>query len=191
MKPIAHAREYAQVNIRIDDSSRCPFFLPNESQELSLTLRTGDTFVLDGATGVGKSSLAKSVLHSLQSRRSTKSSLGFTVSVNMDPMKPVRARMLFQNANLLDELSIMDNLQLGAASTCMSEGPGAQNWLELLGLSKGVEKLMPTQLSVGMRRRAALAQALVGAPDVLILDEPYVFYALCRRKGSNHPILYH
>jgi len=86
-------------------------------------------------------------------------------------------RMLFQSGELFNDMTVFDNVayplrehtHLPPAllkSTVMMK-------LEAVGL-RGAAKLMPSELSGGMARRAALARAIALEPDLIMFDEPFV-----------------
>jgi phospholipid/cholesterol/gamma-HCH transport system ATP-binding protein len=83
---------------------------------------------------------------------------------------------MFQGGALLDSLTIYDNLALPLRERSrlpeseVSERVSRQ--LAAVGL-EGTEKLLPGQLSGGMIKRAALARALIAAPEILLCDEPF------------------
>jgi len=84
--------------------------------------------------------------------------------------------MMFQGGALLDSLSVFDNVALPLREhSPMSEAEiraEVEDVFASVGL-EGVSELMPAQLSGGMQKRAALARALIMAPDLLLCDEPF------------------
>ncbi len=81
--------------------------------------------------------------------------------------------LVFQNPTLFSWLTIYDNIafSLKARGIYKDNKARVQEYLELVGL-KDFANAYPHQLSGGMAQRASIARALVGHPEVLLLDEP-------------------
>ena len=83
--------------------------------------------------------------------------------------------MLFQGAALFDSLSVGGNVGFTLREhTDLDEATitkRVRESLELMGL-KGVEELMPAELSGGMKKRVGLARAICARPDIILYDEP-------------------
>ena len=87
---------------------------------------------------------------------------------------PDRA-VVFQQASLFPWLSVFDNVTLGVKCKGMPKSdyaPRAEHLLEEVGLTK-FARHYPYQLSGGMQQRVQIARALISAPDVLLMDEPF------------------
>lgn len=98
--------------------------------------------------------------------------------------------LVFQEANLLPWASIEDNVALplrlqGVARR--QRRARARALCELTGIA-GFERSRPYELSVGMRQRAALAQALIVGPRLLLLDEPFAALDAMTRDAMNEEL---
>jgi putative ABC transport system permease protein len=81
---------------------------------------------------------------------------------------------VFQSYNLINHLSVLDNVELGMTLSGVSQSDRRQRALEVLervGLKEQVNK-RPTKLSGGEKQRVAIARALVNDPDIILADEP-------------------
>lgn len=87
-----------------------------------------------------------------------------------------RIGMMFQGGALLDSLTVFDNVALGLReNTALSEAQIADRvheQFDAVGL-QDVDSLLPGELSGGMRKRAALARAMIASPEILLIDEPF------------------
>jgi NitT/TauT family transport system ATP-binding protein len=95
--------------------------------------------------------------------------------------------MVFQESNLLPWFSIADNISLPLRVRGVPKRERraeAARLCELVGIA-GFEHRRPDQLSIGMRHRAALARALVEAPNLLLLDEPFAALDAMTRETMN------
>ena len=129
---------------------------------LSLTFPEGSFTAIVGPSGTGKSTVLN-LLAGLQT-----CSTGEISGLNPD----ARQALMFQNPRLMPWLSVIDNLKLVGDQSPEHHA----RCLELLnhtGLSDRV-KDYPGALSGGMQRRAALARAFCIAPELLLMDEPFV-----------------
>ena len=145
---------------------------------LSFEVRPGEVLAIVGASGCGKSTLLR---HLVGQDRPTAGHVSFSgQDVHHGPratLAALRRRfgVMFQAGALWSSMSLGDNLMLPMrmftdldAAECALR---ARFKLALVGLDGGFD-LMPSQLSGGMRKRAALARALALEPDLLFLDEP-------------------
>jgi phospholipid/cholesterol/gamma-HCH transport system ATP-binding protein len=145
---------------------------------VTLDVQTGETLVLLGGSGSGKSVLLKHLNGLLRPDAGSVEVEGTQLeSLDEDGLVPVRRRvsMLFQQGALFDSLTVGDNVAFPIREHRMlaEEDIPARvtQVLAMVGLEKS-EGLMPAELSGGMRKRAALARALVLEPRVLLYDEP-------------------
>lgn len=135
---------------------------------VNLNIEDGDFVCLIGPSGCGKSTMLR-ILAGLD-----KPTEG-TVYINGEKItRPNYDRgLVFQDPNLFPWLNIHDNIAYGLKTRHIykKDKEKVGQFMELVGLS-GFEKSYPHQLSGGMCQRAALARALIGEPNALLLDEP-------------------
>lgn len=134
-------------------------------QQIDLTFARGEFVILLGASGCGKSTLLRLVA-GLERPTSGEVRVGAQPVRGVDP----RCAIVFQEPRLLPWRTVAANVALGARRVAGNASPEAL--LEQVGLT-GFAGAWPHQLSGGMAQRAALARALAGRPDVLLLDEPF------------------
>ena len=145
---------------------------------VTLDVRAGEALVLLGGSGSGKSVLLKHLNGLLRADAGSVEIEGTSLEpLDEEALVPIRRRvsMLFQQGALFDSLTVGDNVAFPLREHHMlSEAkiPGRiAEALAMVGL-EGTQRLMPAELSGGMRKRAALARALVLEPKVLLYDEP-------------------
>jgi phospholipid/cholesterol/gamma-HCH transport system ATP-binding protein len=166
------------IKIRIRDLHK-RFGAKQVLDGLDLDVAEGESVVVIGGSGTGKSVLLKCVLGLLEPDRG---------SILIDGQEVVglgrRAReqvmqkfgMLFQNAALFDSLPVWENVAFGLLNV---KGVGraeakdrAIETLSQVGLGVDVADLWPAELSGGMRKRVGLARAIATQPEILFFDEP-------------------
>jgi phospholipid/cholesterol/gamma-HCH transport system ATP-binding protein len=145
---------------------------------VTLDLHAGETLVLLGGSGSGKSVLLKHLNGLLRPDAGSVVVDGTPLeSLDEDGLVPIRRRvsMLFQQGALFDSLTVGNNVAFPLREHRMlpeADVPArVADALAMVGLD-GTERLMPAELSGGMRKRAALARALVLEPKVVLYDEP-------------------
>jgi len=134
-------------------------------RDIDLTIAAGERVALLGASGCGKSTLLRLVA-GLDRPTSGEVRLGSDLVTEVDP----RCGVVFQEPRLLPWRTVAGNVALGARRVAGALPPA--DMLQRVGLT-GSERVYPHQLSGGMAQRAALARALVGQPQILLLDEPF------------------
>jgi putative ABC transport system ATP-binding protein len=143
-------------------------------QGVSLTLERGEFVAVTGPSGSGKSTLLACLAGMDDPDGGSVRIDGQRISHRREADRAsMRARhigVLFQNANLLEHLTLAQNLSL-ARSFAGRAQPDRPDLLAQLGLQTRA-KAYPSQLSGGELARAGLAVALVNAPTVLLADEP-------------------
>jgi len=146
--------------------------------DLNLDINKGETTVIIGRSGVGKSVLLKHIIGIMSPD---------TGQVLVDGIDVTRLRgkqvdlfrlkfgMLFQGAALFDSLSVGENVGFSFLEhTKLSKKEIAKHVreaLELVGL-RGIEDLKPAELSGGMKKRVGLARAICRRPEIVLYDEP-------------------
>ena len=145
---------------------------------LSLDVLAGETLVILGGSGSGKSVLLKHMNALLRPDAGTVAVDGVALeTLDEDALTTVRRNvaMLFQQGALFDSLTVAENVAYGLREHELVPPEGidepVRRALGMVGL-EGTERLMPAELSGGMRKRAALARALVLEPRALLYDEP-------------------
>ena len=135
--------------------------------DVRLTVGDGEFVAVLGPSGCGKSTLLRLVA-GLDQPTTGIVRLGDRVVSGVDP----RCAVVFQEPRLLPWRSVASNVALGARRLGMKAKPRPDGLLDQVGLA-GFGGAYPHQLSGGMAQRAALARALIGQPQVLLLDEPF------------------
>jgi phospholipid/cholesterol/gamma-HCH transport system ATP-binding protein len=145
---------------------------------LDFTIRRGETFVILGRSGSGKSVTLRQ-LNGLD--RPTAGRVVFDgielSALEEHELFPLRRRMamLFQGGALFDSMTVLENIAFPMrqhsylADVELAERVAAK--LALVGL-EGIEQKMPAALSGGMKKRVALARSLALDPEVVLFDEP-------------------
>lgn len=140
---------------------------------VNLTVHAGETIAIMGPSGVGKSTLLH-ILGTLDKPSSGRLEISEKNALG-DAAPTLRNRHLgfvFQNYNLLDEYSVLDNVLMPAKIARISGmEEKAKKLLKEVGLSTHVHHLAK-QLSGGEKQRAAIARALCNDPDLILADEP-------------------
>ena len=147
-------------------------------KDISLTIEKGETIAIIGGSGSGKSTLLRLMIGL---DRPTSGEIyigGENIAVlSEDALDRVRLRMgmVFQYSALFDSMTVGENVSFGLREhTDKSEAEIRRivgEKLELVGLP-GVEKLMPQELSGGMKKRVGLARAIATDPEIIFYDEP-------------------
>lgn len=146
---------------------------------LSLDVRRGEILGFVGASGSGKSVLLRTIL-GLNSKQSGSIILfGQDLDETTEAQKislDMRIGVLFQHGALFSALTVAENIMvpmreyLDLSPSLMREL--AMVKIALVGLQPDAADKVPSELSGGMIKRAALARALALDPDIVFLDEP-------------------
>ncbi|MFE7576222.1 ABC transporter ATP-binding protein [Streptomyces sp. NPDC057521] len=163
--------ELREVSRRYDDG-------PPALHEASLTVLPGEAVAILGPSGSGKSTL----LNLLAGLDRPDAGSVTVDGVRVDQLgeaasalyRRARIGMVFQFFNLLDDLTVTDNVALPARLAGLSRGEAARRAAELLqrlGIDRHA-RAYPGRLSGGQRQRVAVARALMNRPALLLADEP-------------------
>jgi phospholipid/cholesterol/gamma-HCH transport system ATP-binding protein len=146
--------------------------------DVSLSVQRGHIAVIIGGSGAGKTTLLRLLIGLDKPTTGSIIVDGIDIApLNETQLNRVRQKfgMVFQYAALLDSLSVLDNVAFPLREhTKLKEKEIRDKVLEklaVLGLN-GVERRFPSQLSGGMRKRVALARALMLEPEIIVYDEP-------------------
>ncbi|WP_051844362.1 ABC transporter ATP-binding protein [Streptomyces globisporus] len=166
--------ELRDVHRRYDGSSEGPPAL----RQVSLTVRPGEAVAVLGPSGSGKSTLLNLVAGLDRPDTGTVTVNGVRVDALGETASARYRRsqigMVFQFFNLLDDLTVTDNVLLPAQLAGMARGKAgrrAAELLETLGIDRHAHAY-PGRLSGGERQRVAVARALMNRPPLLLADEP-------------------
>lgn len=148
-------------------------------KNVSLTVRPGEVFALVGGSGCGKSTLLRAVIMLLQPVSGSIRVFGREViGLNDEQALPLRRRwgVMFERGALFSSLTVAENVAMVLREhTRLSAGlidEVVALKIALTGLPADAGSKYPSELSGGMRKRAALARALALDPELLFLDEP-------------------
>jgi sulfonate transport system ATP-binding protein len=139
-------------------------------EDTTFTVEPGQFCAIVGPTGCGKSTTLGMVAGL------DRPSAG-SVTVGGSTVKGITpgVSFMFQADALLPWKSVLHNVMLGPILTGSSRREAAskaRDWLRRVGLA-GFEDHYTHQLSGGMRKRVAMAAALINEPDILLMDEPF------------------
>ncbi len=144
---------------------------------ISFTVRRGETKVILGRSGGGKSTIIRLILGLLKPDAGRIVIDGEDItSYSEQEMMPVRQKigMVFQEGALFDSLSVYENVAYRLREQGVEEEEIDQEvhrMLQFVALEDAIDKV-PIELSGGMRRRVGIARALIGDPQILLFDEP-------------------
>lgn len=147
-------------------------------KDFSLDICDGETLTIIGGSGTGKSVTLKHIVGLMKPDRGNISVDGQEITpLPEEDLQEVQAKFgfVFQDAALFDSLTVEENVAFGLhyRTHCALEESRAivREKLALVGL-KNIERLRPSQLSGGMRKRVAIARAIAMNPKYLLYDEP-------------------
>lgn len=147
---------------------------------IDLEIQPGESLVIIGGSGSGKSVLIKCIIGILQADQGSNIRLEGhdLMTCDRDLAKSLRSKisMVFQGSALFDSLPVWENICFGLLQNKQIEKKEAHGLavkrLAAVGLKPSVANLTPSELSGGMQRRVALARAVASTPEILFCDEP-------------------
>ena len=147
-------------------------------KKVNLKFKEGQTNLIIGESGSGKTTLIKILLGLYKNYKGVVLFNGIDVNkMNSKELKKLRQEigMLFQGGALFDYMSVEENimfpLTLFTKKTSSKMLERVNFCLKRVNL-EGTNKLMPSELSGGMKKRVAIARAIVMKPKYLFCDEP-------------------
>jgi phospholipid/cholesterol/gamma-HCH transport system ATP-binding protein len=145
---------------------------------VGFSVQDGETLVVLGASGCGKSVLLKHVIGLLRPDRGSILVEGKDITkMSIQELNEVRKcfGMVFQGAALFDSMTVGENVGLPLKEHRRIGGSELDRLVEknlaLVGL-EGIAHLRPSEISGGMKKRVALARAIALDPDIILYDEP-------------------
>ena len=146
---------------------------------LNLDLFAGESLVVIGGSGTGKSVMLKNILGLLEPDSGSIEVDGSeVVGINSKEREKTLSKigMLFQNAALFDSLTVWENVAFplvqGKKASREMAKVAAFEKLKAVGLTEEVAELYPVEISGGMKKRVGLSRAIVTEPEILFFDEP-------------------
>ena len=145
---------------------------------LDLSINPGESMVVIGGSGTGKSVMLKCLLGLMEADAGNILIDGLETRhlgrrTRLQRME--RVGMLFQGAALFDSLPVWRNVAFALLQKGMKKAKARDTAIEklaMVGLDTAVADLMPAELSGGMQKRVALARAIASDPEILLFDEP-------------------
>ncbi|WBO24702.1 ABC transporter ATP-binding protein [Sphingomonas abietis] len=146
--------------------------------DINLDVAAGEFLAIMGPSGCGKSTLLN-ILGTVDRPSSGEYLFGDRDLAKLDEAALAKMRgetlgFVFQSFNLIDELTIQENVELGLAYRKVASGDRRERVaaaMDRVGISHRARHF-PHQLSGGQQQRAAIARAIVGAPKLILADEP-------------------
>ncbi|WP_264736292.1 ABC transporter ATP-binding protein [Wolbachia endosymbiont (group A) of Rhinocyllus conicus] len=136
-------------------------------KDLSFDILKGESLVILGGSGSGKSVLTKTIIGLLAPDSG---------SVKINSKSKNKFGVLFQNSALFDYVTVWENISFNYKKRFnISKKEAKQLAIEKLndvGLEESIADMFPIELSGGMKKRVALARAIAHNPEIIVLDEP-------------------
>lgn len=150
--------------------------------DVSFEVGRGETLVLLGKNGSGKSVVLKAIAGLLSQYKGFVSIGGINVDElyisglkqTLNDSGGITLSYVFQKGGLFDSIDVFDNTAFGLRRMGLSESETAERVtaaIERVGL-KGSERKLPSELSGGMQKRVGIARAVCMRPEVILYDDP-------------------
>jgi phospholipid/cholesterol/gamma-HCH transport system ATP-binding protein len=148
-------------------------------KDINLNLQKGESVVVLGKSGQGKSVMIKCIVGMIPPDNGSLHVFDREISeMNEDELKDTRTKIgfLFQGGALYDSMTVRENLAFALTRVLKIKDEAeiekrSIEVLEAVGLAEAIDK-MPSDLSGGMRKRMALARTLIVNPEIILYDEP-------------------
>jgi len=154
-------------------------------KNINLDIKKGEFIAIIGPSGAGKSTLMMSVVGGIKVFDGKFNVLGYDMdNIKKKKLRKIREQIgiIFQGYNLVDRLSVLDNVVSGMLSDIPlarailryykdKDLKKAKEYMDVVDMSKYTAKRCD-ELSGGQRQRVAIARALAGEPKIILADEP-------------------
>lgn len=147
-------------------------------EEVNFRVAAGEFVYLTGPVGSGKSTLLKTISAEVPLTQGSAHVLGFDLThIKSKDLPKLRRRLgiVFQNFQLLPDLTVQDNLDIVLRAFGVSRSSERSSRIEEALCDVGLETKSykyPHELSGGEQQRVAIARALIGQPELILADEP-------------------
>ncbi|WP_296958168.1 ABC transporter ATP-binding protein [Porphyromonas sp. oral taxon 278] len=147
-------------------------------EEVNFRVAAGEFVYLTGPVGSGKSTLLKTISAEVPLTQGSAHVLGFDLThIKSKDLPKLRRRLgiVFQNFQLLPDLTVQDNLDIVLRAFGVSRSSERSTRIEEALRDVGLETKSykyPHELSGGEQQRVAIARALIGQPELILADEP-------------------
>lgn len=148
-------------------------------KDVSIQVKKGEIYCIVGPSGCGKTTVLRSILQLINPTGGSIRVFGIDL-LKCDLRTTTRLRtrwgVLFQQSALFSSMSVLENVMFpmqefyALDKNIMRELASIK--LSMTGLSPNAAHLLPSELSGGMKKRAALARAIALDPEIVFLDEP-------------------
>jgi len=144
--------------------------------DVNFEIASGESMVILGGSGSGKSVLIKSIMGLIKPTKGEVRIDGTLSKFNFNQVSSEKISMLFQSGALFDSLPVWSNIAFG-----LMQGKGmkrdeakevAIQKLKSVGLKPEVADKFPSELSGGMQKRVSLARTIAADPEIIFFDEP-------------------